>query len=99
MWVTSAYSHTSRPPLRWDGAWKQVTAPGATGAVAICGNESQPPGAEALPGPGGVPSRVIFPIPERGHHRITRNAQICCARGTENIGELGIVPPGTAMRD
>ena len=44
MSVTSAYSHRSRF-LPWVGGWKQATAPGATGAVAICGgNGSQPPG-------------------------------------------------------
>jgi len=84
--------------FRESASQNKVTAPGATGAVAIWGgNGSQPPGREGLPGRGGVPSRVIFSIPQRRHHRNTKNEQRSCARGTRYIGELGIVPPGTAM--
>ena len=51
------------------------------------------PTAVDLPGPGGVPSQGIFLFPGRGHQRNTQNEQICCARGTRYIRELGKVPP------
>src|SRR5262249_61059938 len=65
MGVTSAYSHSSRS-FRGSASGK-VTVPAATGAVASCGgNGTRPRGAEDLPGPEGVPSWVIFSVPERG---------------------------------
>lgn len=96
MRVTSAHSHGSRS-LPWVGVWKQVTALGLQGPLpsVVASDLSLRGGRSAGLGRHAVTGRILGT--ERGHHRNARNEQICCARGTENIGELGIVPLSTAM--
>jgi len=84
-------------PLPRVDVWKHVTAPVLQGPLPSAMETDHAPAAVDLPGQGGAPSRNIFSLPGRGHQRNTRNERICCARGTRNIGELGIVPPGTVM--
>ena len=74
-----------------------MTAPSAAEPLPSAMATDQAPVAVGLPGLGGVPSQGIFSLPGRGHQRNTQNEQICCARGTRYIRELGIVPPGIAM--
>ena len=96
MRVTSTYSHGSRS-LPWVGVWKQVTALGLQGPLpsVVATDLSLRGGRSAGLGRHAVTGRILGM--ERGHHRNARNEQICCARRTENIGALGILPLSTAM--